>query len=576
MIIVTTISVRRFATSQDKFGPRRKEKHKRSASVKAAIYARYSTDKQDKTSIERQVRNCELLAKQHGLSVVDVFKDEGISGNDKTRPGYQMLKNALKAQTVAFVLADESSRLSRDPGELHNLVAEMEFNEQYLITRDGIDTREESADILIAVKTASDKLESRKIGSRTYGSLRERFEKGFSAGGRPYGYKLVAVDQYKQLEVDPATSHIIVRVFEGCAAGMGDRQIASMLNEDGIPSPGKSRNRNAKGVRTDGKWMHTTIRAILRNETYVGSLVWNKYLWRKKPGSSVRAKRIRPESEWIRVERPELRIVDQPVWAAVQARVADKSKKAAKQRANGRNAGGRPYSRLLSGMLKCAVCGYKYTLASRYDYSCASHRSGGDHACNNSLRVKRVLAESVILSAVKEKLLWEEMIEVAQRHMRSYIKSLKRQAAENNGDTNLLRRELATVDQQINNATAAIINGGLDKSNALAQTLKDLEIQKEKLLARLSSIALPGLDTLPDAMPMAVERYREEVGQLEQLGDRPKPEHVVRARAALRALLGEIWLQPNGDHLVAHVELQNQALALISGNVANSGSGGRI
>ena len=60
------------------------------------------------------------------------------------------------------------------------------------------------------------------------------------------------------------------------------------------------------------------------------------------------------------------------------------------------------------------------------------------------------------------------------------------------------------------------------------------------------------------------------------MGDSPKPEHVIRARAALRTLLGEIWLQPNGDHLVAHVELQNQAFALTSANVANVGSGGRI
>jgi len=213
---------------------------------------------------------------------------------------------------------------------------------------------------------------------------------------------------------------------------MSDRKIAGMLNEDGIPSPGKSRNRNAKGARTDGKWMHTTIRAILRNETYVGSLVWNRYRWRKKPGSSVRARRIRPKSEWIRVE------------------------------------------------------------------------------------------------------------------------------------------------QKIGNATAAILDGGLGKSDALAIALKDVESQKEQLLTRLASTTLPELDSIPDIVPRAIERYRAEVGRLEQLGDNPKPEHVVRARAALRTLFGEIWLQPNGDHLVAHVELQNQALALISGNVANGGSGGRI
>ena len=120
------------------------------------------------------------------------------------------------------------------------------------------------------------------------------------------------------------------------------------------------------------------------------------------------------------------------------------------------------------------------------------------------------------------------------------------------------------------------MDGGLDKSSALADALKDLEAQKEQLLARLSSTRLPEVDALLDIVPRAIESYRAEVGRLEQLGDSPKPEHVVRARAALRTLLGEIWLQPNGDHLVAHVELQNQALALVSGNVANGGSGGRI
>lgn len=256
--------------------------------------------------------------------------------------------------------------------------------------------------------------------------------------------------------------------------------------------------------------------------------------------------------------------------------MSEKKKTAARQRARGKNSGGRPYTRLLSGMLKCGECGYKYTLASRYDYSCASHRSGGKHACGNAIRVKRALAESLILSTVKEKLLSDEMIEVAQRHMRSYIKSLKQQAAERHGDTDSHRRELASVERKISNATAAILDGGLDGSDALAEALKDLEAQKVQILAKLSEAAPHELDELPDMVPDAIERYRAEVGRLEQLGDSPKPEHVVRARAALRSLLGDIWLQPNGDHLVAHVELQNQALALVSANVANGGSGGRI
>ena len=544
--------------------------------MKAAIYARYSTERQDQTSIERQVHNCELLAKQHGLKVVEVFKDEGISGNDKNRPGYRRLLETLKSKQVEFVLADESSRLSRDPAELHNLVAEMEFNEQYLITRDGIDTREESADILIAVKAACDKVESRKISSRTYGSLRERFEKGYSAGGRPYGYKLVEADGYKQLAVDPATKRIVVQIFEARASGMSERSIASQLNADNVSSPGKSRKRNGKGARTDGKWMHTTIRHILRNETYIGSLLWNKYHWRKKPGSGLRVKRIRPESEWIRVERPALRIIQQTLWDSVQASIHQASRETQKQQVEGGHSGGGRYTRLLSGLLKCGVCGYNFTLANRYDYACSSHRSGGEHACSNAIRVKRALAERVILSTVKERLLSKEMVAEARRHMTRYIKTLKREAAESPGETDRIRKELGQIEKRISNGTAAILDGGLKKSPALAEALKELEAERGLLLSRLSANAVNELDTLPDVVPRAMERYRDEVERMEQLGDSPRPQRVVRARAALRTLLGDIRLQPNGDHLVAHVEVQNDALALISGNVANGYSGGPI
>ena len=73
-----------------------------------------------------------------------------------------------------------------------------------------------------------------------------------------------------------------------------------------------------------------------------------------------------------------------------------------------------------------------------------------------------------------------------------------------------------------------------------------------------------------------MERYREAVERMEQLGDSPRPQRVVRARAALRTLLGNIRLQPNGDHLVAHVEVRNEALALVGSDVASGYSGGRI
>ncbi len=102
------------------------------------------------------------------------------------------------------------------------------------------------------------------------------------------------------------------------------------------------------------------------------------------------------------------------------------------------------------------------------------------------------------------------------------------------------------------------------------------EAERESLLFRLSASKARELDMLPDAVPRAMERYREEVERMEQLGDNPRPQHVIRARNALRTILGDIYLQPNGGHLVARIELQNQALALLEGDLAIGGSGGSL
>ena len=215
--------------------------------LRAAIYARFSTDKQDKTSIDRQVHNCELMAKQRGFTVVATYKDEGISGNDRTRPGYQQLRAALDAGKIDVVLADETSRVSRDPTETMALAEEMEFRRQYLVTRDGVDTRSESAKMVLSMKAVVDQMESRKIGTRVYGSLRKQFEMGFAVGGKPYGYRLIESGNYPRsfLQIDKQQARVVVRIFESRAEGMSERAIASELNGGSAEPRSKSETHGA-------------------------------------------------------------------------------------------------------------------------------------------------------------------------------------------------------------------------------------------------------------------------------------------------------------------------------------------
>ena len=111
--------------------------------------------------------------------------------DDDNRAGYQDMLKALKRGDFVGIVCDETSRITRNQAELHRLVAELRFHDQFLITCDGIDTRSETSDLVLSVKAAIDQMEGRKIGYRTYRSLRERHKAGHSAGGRAFGYTSV-------------------------------------------------------------------------------------------------------------------------------------------------------------------------------------------------------------------------------------------------------------------------------------------------------------------------------------------------------------------------------------------------
>ena len=84
------------------------------APLRAAIYARYSSENQREASIEDQLRICLARAQREGWRVAATFTDHAISGATALRPGYQALLGAMRAGEVDIVLAESLDRLSRD------------------------------------------------------------------------------------------------------------------------------------------------------------------------------------------------------------------------------------------------------------------------------------------------------------------------------------------------------------------------------------------------------------------------------------------------------------------------------
>ena len=161
------------------------------------------------------------------------------------------------------------------------------------------------------------------LAQKTHRGLRGRIEAGKSAGGRCYGYDVVRrTDERGEIvrgerAINPDEAAVVQRIFGMFAAGASPIAIAKTLNEKGIPGP------------SGRAWRDTTIRGhalrstgILRNELYIGRLVWNRLTFIRNPATGRRVSRMNAGVQLIAHDVPALRIIDQELWDRVQARLA--------------------------------------------------------------------------------------------------------------------------------------------------------------------------------------------------------------------------------------------------------------
>jgi len=451
--------------------------------MKAALYARVSTDEQRKESIDDQLRECRELCRRHGFTVIDEFSDRARSRNETNRPGYQRLLKAARHHECDVIVAHELARLWRSESEMHTIREELEYLNVHVITDDGIDTRIVGMDILIAVKGAMTKQELRQIAHRTHRALKGLALQGASAGGKCYGYRAATRNASGEREIDEVQACEVRRIFWWYAAGRSPRWIADRLNEEGVSSPGSQWRRTKR--RRDGKWLASAIygdpqrgSGILNNEMYIGRYIWNRRGSRKKLKSGNREYLPRPSSEWIVVSHPELRIVPETLWEKVKARQRERTVHIGARVRRGlsklqaRATGAYP-KYLLSGLLRCGVCGSNLVVSGpTQGYVCASRVNGGLHACSNGLRLPRVRLEKRLLQWVRSVLADRSAGECLLRAWRAWSGEL----AGGEYMVPALAGRIQEVRDEISNLAAAIAHGALKASPALAERLAQAEL----------------------------------------------------------------------------------------------------
>jgi len=455
--------------------------------MKAAIYSRFSTEKQRDASIDDQIRECERVARAAGLEVVARFQDKSMSGGTASRPGYQSMLTAARNRDFTIIIAEDISRLWRNRAEFGPRSAELEDLGVHCVTCVGDDTRRDGWGLVIQIKQAVAEHARREASYRTRRGLEGNAIAGKPTGGRAYGYIAARDSATGQIEIDETEAVIVRRIFELYAAGTCPRSIAALLNAEGIPSPGARWNRTVR--RRDRKWLASAIHGdvnrgtgILNNRRYSGVVLWGRTEWKRSAAdSNKRRHRILASGSANETADERLRIVPQALWDRVKARQAQRShgigalvRGGLRQRAPG---AGRPARHLFSGLLSCAVCEAAFVLRNRTCYCCATHWNG--LACSNVINVSRDLVRDVMLAGIREDLRDPAITDEIERR---FAAALRRQ---HQPATATDHKRIAQLQTEIDNATTAIMSGLL--SPALRARLETAEVE----LARLQSQARP-------------------------------------------------------------------------------------
>jgi site-specific DNA recombinase len=494
--------------------------------MRAAIYARYSSDLQREASIQDQIRLCRERIEQMGGEVAGIYTDAAISGSRlQNRPGIRSLLDGSRVRPAQFdvVVAEALDRLSRDQEDIAGLFKRLAHVDIRIHTLSEGDVTE----LHVGLKGTMNALFLKDLAAKVRRGQRGRAEARRAAGGLSYGYRMVreigpdGEIERGQRDIEPIQATIIRRIFEEYVAGRSPRAIAADLNQEEIPSP-RGGTWNASTINGHRQRLH----GILQNPLYSGRMIYGRLTYRKDPETGAREPRIVDADKWVHIDMPEWRIVSADVWEKAQ-------------RIRARHATHRPHQarrprHLLSGLLRCGSCGGAYTMRSSDRLGCVAHREKG--TCDNNHTVLLTELESRVLGGLKERMLAPELFAEFVKEYRRVLQCLQTEQREQRGSA---VRQLTNVTNRIERIVDAIADG--TASISLKAKLADLELEKVKLEAKQRTV--DETVNLPDLHPNLPELYNRRVADI-QLALTQSATERAAAGEILRSLIERIVVYP--------------------------------
>ena len=499
--------------------------------MKVALYARVSSDQQAEknNSIPSQLRLLHEYADKHNMSVYKEYIDAGESALSVNRPAFLEMIAETKKKFPPFqaILVWKLSRFARNRQD--------SIIYKSLLKKRGIDVISISEPIddtpqgqlMEGMIEVIDEFYSAVLAQETLRGMVENSRKGYRNGGYPvYGYKNVRIfddrnNPKTKYEVNETEAKVVRLIFELYAKGNGLKNIAMYLNKHSYKS------------RSGHTWSKGTIANILRNEVYIGWIVFNKR------DTKTFGKQFKPESEWIIIKNTHEPIINEELFNKVQRLIEQRQPKNQPARVTASQY-------LLSGLMKCGKCGHTYGVTGygrdrKYAYyNCITYSKRGKDICaGHSVRADELDRE--VIERVKSLIFSDENMQKLVDDINAATKSLRidygKKITELKKKANELQLRLARQYEAI--------EGGVIDLNLVAPRLKELKNQKDALQEEISYYESLNSQNQPVYItkPM-IEKFRKEMEQI-FMGD-----NVQEQRDFLKKFIEKIIVKEEGIEIV--------------------------
>ncbi len=338
------------------------------------------------------------LQNHPNITLVDEAYDDGYTGTNYNRPGFQAVLEKVQSGNINCVIVKDLSRLGREYIETGKYLEMIfpSFGVRFIAINDDIDSEHSNAgdDLIIPIKNIMNESYCRELSKKLRNQFRiQRGNGEFLGAFASYGYCKSPDDKHK-LIVDEYAAEVVRGIFSLKVKGYSQNVIADYLNNEKILPPAEYKKslgmkyKTGFQASTQSKWSVVTLNRILTNPIYIGTLVQGK---RGTPNYKIKTMRMRSENDWVVVENNHQAIIDPLVFSTVQKMMERDTRRP-------------PNTDVLlplAGVLFCPDCGLslqrrtvKRGKQTYYYYVCASYKNG--KGCSSHSIEQKKLEETVL------------------------------------------------------------------------------------------------------------------------------------------------------------------------------------